>query len=171
MMIRRERPDDEANVRKVQIAAFRVDADNEPLEARLLDALRRDDAWLPRFSIVAELEGTVIGHCVCTRGFVGEWPALGLGPIAVHPDGQRDGVGLALMHATIGAAEATDEPLIALLGSPDYYGRFGFVASHVHAIAPPEPAWGDYFQVLPLTAYWPAINGPFAYASPFRDVT
>lgn len=152
----------------MQVAAFRrPDRDDEPIEARLLDELRVCEGWLTALSIVAEIDGTVVGHVVTTRGFVGDVPALGLGPIGVLPSHQRHGVGLALMHASIGAADALDEPLIALLGSTDYYPRFGFASSTTVGITAPDPAWGEHFQVRTLTAYRPDIHGQFRYASPF----
>jgi putative acetyltransferase len=154
--------------RAVQAAAFRTQAaHDEPVEARLLDELRNCDGWLPSLSIVAAIDGAVVGHVVTTRGFIGDVPVLGLGPIGVLPSYQRQGVGLALIHATIGAAEALDEPLIALLGSPDYYTRFGFVTSTTIGVTAPEPAWGKAFQVRALTAYRSDIQGRFRYAPPF----
>ena len=74
------------------------------------------------------------------------------------------------MYATIGAADALDEPFIALLGAPAYYGRFGFVPSTQLGIAPPDPAWGEHFQVLSLTAFDAATRGTFHYAAPFDDL-
>lgn len=173
MIVRRERPGDEAAARAVQAAAFGAqagDGGDEPEEARLLDALRRCEGWLPALSWVAETDGQVVGHNVCTRGHVGEVSCLGLGPIGVDPAGQRAGVGSALMHAMIGAADALGEPLIALLGSPDYYRRFGFVPSTELGIEPPDPAWGIHFQVLTLSAWKPSIRGVFRYASPFDEL-
>lgn len=166
MIVRRELPSDVAAARAVQAAAFAFGGPDEPAEARLLDELRADPGWLPHLSLVAELDGEVVGHVVCTRGVVGDQPALGLGPIAARPDLQRAGIGLALMHAAIGAADATDEPLIALLGSTEYYPRFGFVASTDVGIEPPDPVWGAHFQVRLLTAY-AGERGPFRYAAPF----
>jgi putative acetyltransferase len=109
----------------------------------------------------------VIGHVLCTRGLVGAAPVLGLGPLSVRPDWQRRGVGSALMHAILGAADALDEPLVALLGDPGYYGRFGFRLSEEYQIAPPRPGWRAHFQVRPLGAYRPSVRGTFAYAEPF----
>lgn len=86
------------------------------------------------------------------------------------PDLQSDGVGSALMHAMIGAADAIGEPLIALLGDPAYYCRFGFVASTDVGITPPEPAWGHYFQVRRLTNWSEPMTGVFRYAAPFDEV-
>jgi len=127
MIVRRERSRDQATVRTIHVAAFARSGGEEPPEARLLDELRIDAGWIESFSLVAEIGRTVVGHAICTRGFVDETPVLGPGPLAVGPHAQRTGVGLALMHAMLGAADATNEPLIALLGSPTYYGRYGFL--------------------------------------------
>jgi putative acetyltransferase len=171
VIVRREQPPDVPVVREVVAAAFtRPDVPSEPpVEVWLLDRLRDDEAWLPALSLVAvDLpDGPVIGHVVCARADVDGVPVLGLGPLAVRPDKQRQGVGKALMHAVLGAAEALGEPLVALLGDPAYYGRYGFQASIRYGIASPDPGWGEYFQVRLLATGTPPA-GTFRYATPFR---
>jgi putative acetyltransferase len=71
------------------------------------------------------------------------------------------------VHTTLGAADALHEPLVALLGSPDYYRRFGFVPATEHGIQAPDPTWARFFQVRLLSAYRPTIRGEFRYAEPF----
>lgn len=176
-VLRRERPDDRAASRAVQVAAFGRGQDGpetgvgagEPVEAGLLDALR-GDGWIPELSWVAEIDGGVVGHNICTRGHVGDVPCVGLGPIGVEPRWQGRGVGSALMWAVIGAADARGEPLIALLGNPDYYRRFGFVASTELGVQPPDDRWGRFFQVRSLSAWTPSVTGRFRYAQPFDDL-
>ncbi|MFC6981995.1 GNAT family N-acetyltransferase [Streptomyces cirratus] len=171
MLIRRETPADVCAVRTVTAAAFAKPESPFPVEVALLDELRTCDGWLPELSLVALSDrGEVVGHVVCTRGHVGAAPALGLGPLSVHPDHQRRGVGLALVHAVLGAADALGEPLVALLGSPAYYGRYGFRTSTEYGITAPEPSWGEYFQVRTLTVHDPALRGVFKYAEPFERV-
>ncbi|MFF3485073.1 GNAT family N-acetyltransferase [Streptomyces sp. NPDC002701] len=173
MLTRRETPADVPAARAVIAAAFAGPdtPDRDPVEATLLDALRTCDGWLPELSFVAADEkGEVAGHVVCTRGHLDGAPVLGLGPIGVRPGLQRRGTGRALMHAVLGAADALGEPLVALLGSPAYYGRFGFRPATDLGIRPPDPAWGEYFQVRTLTTYEPSLRGTFSYAKPFDDV-
>jgi putative acetyltransferase len=173
VLIRREREADVAGVDEVHRAAFAAAAPDgtEPVEAGLVRALRLDPGWVPALSWVAEDDdGAIVGHVVCTKGTVGDVVALGLGPIGVRPSHQGHHVGHALMHSVIGAADALDHPLIALLGHLDYYPRFGFVPAASVGVEAPDPAWGDNFQVRTLAAHTPDVRGRFRYARPFEDV-
>jgi putative acetyltransferase len=165
VLIRRELPSDVPAIHDVHLGAFETS-----VEADLVKALRADEGWLPALSLVAEAAGSVVGHVVCTRGHVDAAPALGLGPLGVLPAEQRRGVGAALMHAVLAAADALDEPIVVLLGHKDYYPRFGFAPAQAQGILPPDPAWGDHFQARPLTAYTPSLRGRFAYATPFSEL-
>lgn len=158
MLIRRETPADVDAIRSVTNLAFK----NGP-EAPLIDWLREDEGWIPELSLVAE---GVVGHVVGTRGYVGDsFPAIGIGPVSVHPDHQGRGVGKALMHAVLGAAEARGELAVILLGSPAYYSRFGFRLASEFGITPPVAEWAPHFQAR-LFGSVPA--GEFRYAEPFN---
>lgn len=168
--VRRERRGDEDAVREVHRAAFVQQGNDPPVETTLLDRLRADPAWLPHLSLVAVADGEVVGHVVATRAAIGSsrTPVLGLGPLGVLPRWQRRGVGTALVHALLGAAESRDETLVGVLGEPDYYGRFGFVTATAVGVVPPDPAWGLFFQIRPLAA--PVPTGRFRYAAPFDEL-
>lgn len=165
MLVRREHATDIPAIAEIHRAAFDGD-----VETNLVTALRASDAWLPPLSLVAELDGRVVGHVVCTRAHVGEVPALGLGPLGVDPAVQKSGVGSALMYAVLGAADALDEPVVVLLGHTDYYPRFGFEPATRFGITPPVPEWADHFQARPLSTYDSHLRGPFQYAAPFNDL-
>jgi putative acetyltransferase len=163
MLIRRETPADLVPIRALTDRAFAPSL----IEGRLVDELRPDPGWIPSLSLVAELDGVVVGHVVCSRATVAGAPVLGLGPLSVDPPHQRRGVGSALMHAVLGAADALDEPLVVLLGDPRYYHRFGFVLADQFGIEPPVAGWEPHFQARPLATYPPSLRGPFRYADPF----
>jgi putative acetyltransferase len=171
VVIRRETAKDRPDVDAVTSAAFGQPGRGQPPpEAVLIKALRRDSGWIENLSLVAVRDERVVGHVVCTRGWVGELAVLGLGPISVLPTHQRQGTGHALMHAIIAAAEAAGEPLIALLGDPHFYTRFGFIAASRVGIAAPDPRWGSHFQVRTLTDSPTSVTGTFRYAAPFADL-
>jgi putative acetyltransferase len=171
VLIRRETTRDIDAIHAVTAAAFARTGqapDETPAEAKLVDELRASPAWLPTLSLVAVTPGDeVIGHVLCTRGHAGQDPVLALGPLTVRPDSQRRGVGTALMHAILGAADALGESSVALLGDPAYYGRFGFQPSARYHVTPPKPEWQPHFQVRVLSSYQPSIRGAFAYPEPF----
>jgi putative acetyltransferase len=62
-------------------------------------------------------------------------------------------------------AEARDETLVALLGDPGYYGRFGFRRATELGVTPPDPGWGEHFQARRLGGR--PVEGAFRYADPF----
>ncbi|MFC6094173.1 GNAT family N-acetyltransferase [Saccharothrix lopnurensis] len=167
MLIRRETPADVEAIRAVTGAAF---AANPGGEVRLVDELRADTGWIPALSLVAEADGEVVGHVVCTRGSVDGAPALGLGPLSVLPARQRTGVGKALVHTALGVADGLGEPLVVLLGDPAYYSRFGFRLASTLGITPPIPEWAPHFQARPLSSHHPALRGTFHYAHPFTTL-
>jgi putative acetyltransferase len=173
MLIRRELPADVEAIRAVHTSAFADPAhpDRAPVEVGLVDALRTSDAWLPELSLVATgPAGEITGHVVCSRAHVAAAPALGLGPLGVRAELHGEGIGAALMHAVLGAADALDEPLVVLLGHPEYYPRFGFRPAGEYGITPPVPEWAPAFQVRTLTTYDPSMRGPFTYARPFDEL-
>ena len=169
MIVRRETAEDHDAVAAITRVAF-----DTGVEARLTAALREDAAgFVPQLSLVAERGGHVLGHVIATRATVGgKGGALGLGPIAVAPRHQGEGIGSALMHAVLGAADALGAPVVVLLGDPRFSSRFGFVLAETAGIAPPVPEWGPHFQARTLAAWADApLSGTFAYAAPFDAVS
>jgi putative acetyltransferase len=172
VIVRRYRPSDREVARRIQAEAFRRDSDSEPVpEAVLFDALLDDGDVIDALSFVVEVEGVPVGHVVCSRATVDVHPVAALGPIGVLPARQGNGIGSALVHAALAAADELELPLVALLGSPAYYARFGFVPGSGLGIEPPDPSWGAYFQVRTLDAYAPDVRGAFSYAPAFALVS
>ncbi|MFE9462926.1 GNAT family N-acetyltransferase [Streptomyces virginiae] len=171
MLIRRETSADLAAVRAVTIASSHQPNEEEPVEAILRDTLRNGENWIPALSLVTESDdGAIIGHALCTWGRIGNARVPNLSLLGVHPDHRRCGFGTALVHATLATADALDAPMVAVLGDPDFYGRFGFRPSTDFGIVGEEPAWEHLFQIRILAAYDPSVAGEFIYPEPFGSI-
>lgn len=165
--VRPEEPRDAARARAVVVAAFAPsEPDVEPVEATLLDGLRADPASV-RSSWVAEADGEIVGHLVVVRVTVGGADASGIGMVSVDPAHQKAGHGAELVAAALRDLIQAGETLVVVLGSPAYYGRFGFVPAPVVGVEStlyPSP----FMQALPLRVAHP--RGEVVYPQPYRDL-
>lgn len=169
LIIRRETAADRLPTEMLHDAAFGIpDGRTEAVERALLRGLRADGDVIDHLTFVAELDGDVVGHVVCSRGSLAGAPSVGLGPIAVTPDLQRQGIGAALLMAVVASADREGEAAIVLLGDPEYYGFFGFVPAARHGVGAPGPWPEEHFQMLPLRAWDPGKAGAFRYAPAFE---
>ena len=169
VLIRRYESTDAERVREIHAQAFRrTDAPEAvPPEVALFDALVEADDVIPQLSLVAVRDGDLVGHVVCSRATVEARTVAALGPIAVDPRYQLEGAGMAMMHAVLSSADALDVPLVGLLGSPEYYSRFGFALAETLGIESPYPELSHLFQVRTLAGYDSSITGRFRYAPAF----
>lgn len=169
MLIRPHEPGDYETVRRIYAEAFRKPESPEsvPWESDLFGELLAAGDVVHELSFTAVKDDVAVGHVTASKATVATHPVVAVGPIGVLPEHQGRGIGTALMHAHLDAADTAGVPLIVLLGSPRYYGRFGFRRAEEMGVISPEPTWGDAFQARPLTAYTPAVRGLFAYAPAF----
>ena len=163
--VRSAAPTDRAAIRAVHTSAFPT-----ALEAELVEALEREGDSI--VSLVAERGGEIIGHILLSRMAVSApgraYRALGLGPMAVRPDAQRQGVGSALVAKALEQATAAGEELIFVVGDPAYYGRFGFSTASAAPFA--SPYAGPYLMALRLRDDVPLPrSGQADYARAFAD--
>ena len=123
-------------------------------------------------SLVATIDTRVAGHAMFTKCGVngtGISAAL-LGPLAVAPDRQRQGVGRAIVHAGLELLRGAGVTLVCVLGDPAYYKRLGFVAES--AVKPPFalPAeWEGAWQSQCLGETRPEGGGKLAVPRPWRE--
>ena len=100
---------------------------------------------LPELSLAAIEDGLLVGSIQCwpvqLTGSEGDAvPLILVGPVAVRPDRQRDGIGRMLMDAALARADAIASEPMMLIGDADYYQRFfGFTAQHTAGWTLPGP--------------------------------
>lgn len=168
MVIRQERPDDAAQVRHVNELAF-----GQPIEADLVDTLRK--ACRDSLSLVAE-DTAVVGHILFTPVVVDsrdrQLAGMGLAPMAVLPDRQRQGVGSRLVRRGLDILRARGCPFVVVVGHPEYYPRFGFEPASAHGLASQWQGVPDAaFMVLVLDRDAMAgIAGVARYRQEFDEV-
>lgn len=134
-------------------------------EAGLVEALRASgDA---RIELVAEDEGRIVGHLMLSA-MAAPLDALGLGPVATHPDFARQGVASGLIRDGLDEATRAGFRAVFVLGEPRFYHRFGFSTAATRGWR--SPYSGTYFMALDLEPHALAAGGEAEYASPFAGL-
>ena len=106
-----------------------------------------------RASLVAEVDGDVVGHVGLSHAWVDARRALVdvlvLSPLSVLPAHQGGGAGTALVAAAVARARELGTPALFLEGSPAYYGPRGFERASALGFAPASVRTPDRaFQVV-----------------------
>jgi putative acetyltransferase len=143
MVIRPERPGDEPAIHAVLAAAFPTED-----EARLVGLLRASGRLT--LSLVAEVDGQIVGHVAFSpvttaSGAVG----TGLAPVAVLEAFRRQGIAARLIEAGLATSREAGVGWAVVLGSPKYYGRFGFGPASAVGLVD-EYDGGAAFQAMEL---------------------
>jgi putative acetyltransferase len=164
--VRPEHATDGPAIRAVHQASFPSDA-----EARLVDRLRA--AGRARVSLVAELDGVVVGHIlfspVSITGPSNPTFGIGLAPVAVVPGHQNRGVGTALVAAGLDACRQAGCGFVVVLGHPQYYSRFGFRRADAVGLGN-EYGAGEAFMILELKpGSLPVEGGLVRYGPEFAE--
>lgn len=171
-VIRTERDTDFTAIAAVVRAAF---ADNPDEIALLVERIRASKNFIPELALVAEDDSGVIAHTMVS--WVGLQNSsreriLDLGPVAVRPDRQRQGVGSKLVRAALERVEATGEPFVMVEGIPEYYPQFGFERARPLGFVPPFSSIPDAaFMVKRLPGYEPELAGHVVYPPAFDHIS
>ena len=147
MDIRTENLEDVEAVRNVNIAAF-----GRENEANLVDKLRGSAST---FSFVAVQSDRIVGHLLfslvavegkCSRNL----SILGLAPVAVLPNYQRQGIGTLLIRQGLKECARSGFQAVVVLGHPDFYPRFGFIPASRKGLGCEYDVPDEAFMVLEL---------------------
>ncbi len=168
VVIRPEQPKDFAAVRDLNLAAF-----PNPAEANLVDELRANSK--AALSLVAVQDNRIVGHILFSPVTVesndGEHPVLGLAPMAVLPELQRQGVGSLLVTAGLAHCKRTGVGSVIVLGHSDYYPRFGFEKASHFGVRCEYDVPDEYFMLVELIeGAGGRISGMVRYQPEFANV-
>lgn len=165
LILRPEEEDDVAAIDAITRAAFADHPHSRQTEHLIVRELRAAGAMA--LSLVAEREDEVVGHVAFSAAEIGGGRAAWylLGPIAVRPDRQRQGIGQALVREGLAAIRRLGARGCVLVGDPAYYGRFGFRQAEGMTLEGVPPA---YLLALPFADPVPrgeVVHHP-AFATP-----
>lgn len=150
MNIRKEVPQDYLEVYDLVKAAFEHMAEASGDEQDIVNRLRKSDAFVPELSLVAEMDGRVVGHIMFTKMKIGSHEALTLAPVSVLPQFHGQGIGSALILEGHRIARDMGFKSIVVIGHAYYYPRFGYKKAHLYGLTAPFEVPPDAFMVIEL---------------------
>lgn len=163
IVIRSETDADASAIAEVTVAAFKTLEVSQHTEQFIIRALRAANALT--VSLVAELDGRVIGHIAFSPVTISDgtrnW--YGLGPVSVMPKYQRQGVGKALIQEGLSRLKEMKAQGCCLAGHPEYYRKFGF--ENVSGLALPGVPQ-EVFFALSFHGHYP--QGSVAFHKAFK---
>ncbi len=158
MIIRDEALGDQPAIHEVHARAFRG-----PAEAKLVDNLRQSGDVV--ISLLAAGGDRSLGHILLSK-LRAPMRALALGPVAVLPDFQRQGIGSALIREGLERARHDGWEAVFVLGDAGYYSRFGF--SVEAALGYLSPYSGEHLLMMALGPRDIPSAGQLVYPAPFE---
>ncbi|AKB86000.1 Acetyltransferase [Methanococcoides methylutens MM1] len=171
MLVRKEEDNDYLAITEVNDHAF-----GQENEGRLVVNLRMHADFVSELSLVAEVDGRIVGHILFFPVKIvddgKEFDTLSLAPMAVLPDFQRQGIGSALIKEGLTVAENLGYRSVVVLGHAEYYPRFGFrPASNWDIRSPFEDVPDDAFMAMELVdGSLDDVRGVVEYPEEFHEV-
>ena len=155
VVIRTEREEERRIVEKMTKAAFWNVNYPGCDEHFVAHRLRLAASFVPELDLVALRGDRVVGNIMFTRAKVveesgKEHEILTFGPVSVWPELQKQGIGGALIRHAMAKAAGMGFVGIAIYGNPDYYQRFGFVASKRFGISATDGMFLRALQAVEL---------------------
>ena len=167
MHIRQETANDYSSVHSVIEQAFASAEHSDGNEADLVSALRKGKSFIPKLSLVAEIDGKIVGHILFTKARIENNVVLALAPLSVLPKFQKQGIGTALIKEGHRIAKELGYKLSVVLGSESYYPRVGYSPADNFGIQAPFEVPRENFMAFKLVENTADIQGTLRYAEEF----
>jgi predicted N-acetyltransferase YhbS len=134
-----------------RIDALLDDAFGTDRHGRTAYMLRTDATVIDHLSFACIDDDQLVGSIQCWPVKIEHAPLILVGPVAVATSRQNQGIGRSLMEQMLSALLERDAPM-AMIGDPEYYGRFGFSSDGTTGWALPGP-WEPHRLLLRNTEH------------------
>ena len=168
--IRAETPSDYSAIRDLIVEVFHETYGSGEAEATLVERLRRRPEQGANISLVAELDGVLVGHIFFSAVRLEDHPGVSvcaLAPLGVYRQYQKQGIGSQLVHKGVKECANQGYKAVFVSGSLQYYPRFGFIPigdTHLHTIFQ-----SDHDMVLELErGILDGVSGLVEYPEPWQ---
>ena len=167
MIIRQERIEDYDAVYHVIKDAFATAEYTDGNEQNLVNELRKSNSFIPELSLVAVEDERVVGHILFTKAYVNGAEVLALAPLAVLPEYQNRGIGLALIKQGHRIAYRLGYEYSVVLGHSKYYPKAGYIPASQYGIQAPFEVEDENFMAVSLSGNQKKLNGIIEYDKAF----
>lgn len=172
--IRQEIESDYKAVFKIIESAFKKTEFSDNTEQFLVERLRKSNAFIPELSLVAEVDGTIVGHILLTKIDINNKThkvgSLALAPVSVLPSFQKKGIGSKLIKEAHRIAKQLNYQSIVVLGHPNYYPKFGYVRADNFGIELPFDVPKEYCKAIELNKdSLKNVSGMVEYPKEFNE--
>lgn len=167
MNIRQEVAEDYPSVYEIVKSAFATAEQSDGNEQDLVVSLRKSQSFIPALSLVATVQGELVGHILFTKVSIGEHTGLALAPLSVLPAYQKQGIGMALMAEGHRIAKELGYDYSVVLGHPQYYPNAGYRPASLYGIKAPFEVSDESFMAIKLNPLAGPVNGTVIYDPAF----
>ncbi len=147
-IIREEIPADYKKISLINDLAFK-----QTDESKLITKLRNSNSFIPKLSIIAEIDNEIVGHILFTKIQIISneiYDSLALAPMAVLPEFQNRRIGSALVRAGLKKAKDLKFKSVIVLGHKNYYPKLGFQKASNWQIKCPFEVPDEAFMAIEL---------------------
>ena len=168
--VRNERPEDISSIRIINERAF-----GQPIEANIVDKLRQ--TCFEVLSLVAEDKERIVGHILFSPVQIKKGKrvikGMGLAPMAVLPERQREGIGSKLVSKGLKIVKDQKYPFVIVLGHPEYYPHFGFKRASKYRLKSQWPTIPDeaFMALIFNKAAMAGVSGIVRYRDEFDQAS
>ena len=165
--IRQENQKDYEEVYMIVKTAFETAEHSDGNEQDLVVDLRNSDSFIPELSLVAVKEDKIVGYILFTKIKIENHEEIALAPLAVLPEYQKQGIGSMLIEQGHKIAKQLGYHYSIVLGSENYYPKFGYIPATQYGIQAPFDVANENFMAMKLNDTDIEITGVVQYAKEF----